>query len=285
MAAVSQRIVVALVAVWAAGCNLTLDVQEYPYSGGADVVVPDVDTPDAAQDAADAALDAAPEVGDVGDADAADAQPSGKPYLIFTELMPDVTTPPNGSVETGEYVEVKNIGTAPADPRRIIIQLAGSNRLIQVNPFPVDEEGRRVFEQLQDIAPGEYFVFVRQDSNYYKLTAGLAEGTYYEYGRWSDAVPLSNSTRRLVLSYRTDEFHRVQQDAIEWASHSLIDPAGGSDATLALREDAAWGVMSEYEDAHDNDDPAHWCYHVDPLPDSPIKASPGAPTPANCTTE
>ncbi len=283
MAAVIKRILVALLVVGIAGCNLTLDVANYPYQGAG---ARDAGPLDARADVADTAeLDAAADTADATEATDAsdDATSGGKPYLIFTELMPDTSAPPGESVEYGEYVEVKNVGTAPADPRRIIIRLAGSNRRIQVNPFPITEEGQRALAALRPIAPGHYFVFVRQDSDYYKLTANLKQGAFYEYGRWSDAVPLSNASRRLVLAYRDSEFHIVIHDTVEWSAHSLIDPEGQSDATLPVREDVAWGLEADFEDDYANNDPAHWCYHVDALPGSPIKASPGAPTPSDCT--
>jgi hypothetical protein len=274
----------------AGGCNLNLDLDEHPYRDRDSALIADA-TDTAVEDARDttepdATTDTAVvDVADGGD-DAIDtAKPSGKPYLIFTELMPDSSSPPEDSTEYGEYLEIKNVGTAPADPRRIIIQLSGSDRRIQVDPFPAGDEEREVFEGLQLIEPGEYFVFVRQDDPHYKLTNRLDDGTFYEYGRWFDAVPLSNSSRRLQLSYRASEFNLVAHDAVEWASHRLIDPTGDSNATLAGREDIAWGVHPDFEDATGNNDPANWCFHVDALLASPVKASPGAPTPANCVDE
>lgn len=280
-----------LLGVVASGCNLTVDLEEYPYRSRGDAFLVD-DGSDAADvsdatDTTDTRRDVAADTSDARDTtDITDEKPpTGKPFLIFTELMPDTSTPPDESTEFGEYIEIKNIGTAPADPRRIIIQLGGSNRRIQVDPFPSEDAEREVFDGLQWIDPGEYFVFVREDRDYYKLTAELEAGTFYEYGRWFDAVPLSNSSRRLQLSYQAAQFHLVEHDAIEWAGGRLIDPTGESTATLGGREDAAWGLRRDFEDAQKNDDPANWCFHATSLPDSPVMASPGQPTPTDCVGE
>lgn len=282
---------VLLSTVVVSGCNLTVDLDEHPYRSRGDAFL--AEDADGATDRTDTPVADAGDTDGVADAsDPADTTdvtdekpPSGKPFLIFTELMPDTSSPPDESTEFGEYIEVKNIGTAPADPRRIVIQLGGSTRRIQVDPFPSDDAERQVFENLQWVAPGEYFVFMREDRDYYKLTDGLEQGTYYEYGRWFDAVPLSNSSRRLQLSYEAAEFQLVEHDAIEWAGGRLIDPTGESSATLGGREDVAWGLHRDLEDAQENNDPANWCYHVTALPDSPVKASPGRPSPTDCVRE
>jgi hypothetical protein len=290
-------VVAALSLVSVGGCNLHLDVDQYPYQNRSDTAlfedarddtstdVSDTDVPDSSTDAAIDASDSSEH--DISDSsDAGDTQtPTGKPFLIFTELMPDSSTPPEIGTEYGEYIEVKNIGTAPADPRRIFIQLSGSDRRIKVDPFPSGDVEQEVFDGLQLIEPGDYFVFVRQDDPHYNLTTRLDDGTYYEYGRWFDDVPLSNSSRRLQLSYRASEFDLIHHDAVEWAVNSLIDPTGTSNVTLNIREDVAWGVRPDFEDASANDDPAHWCFHIAPLIASPVKASPGQPTPANCVGE
>jgi hypothetical protein len=279
----------ALVMLAATGCNLSLDLGQYPYSGQRDAALTDA-AADTTVDTDERDVSTPTDTGDSSDVvDAGDVRdvrkPSGKPYLIFTELMPDSSAPEGENIEYGEYIEVKNVGTAPADPRRIIIQLSGSERRIQVDPFPSGDVEREIFNGLELIEPGDYFVFIRQDAPVYNLTAALDDGTYYEYGRWFEAVPLSNSSRRLQLSYRPSEFQLIAHDAVEWASQSLIDPAGNSNATLDTQENIAWGVHPDFEGAGTNDDPANWCYHVDLLPESDVKASPGGPTPANCTRE
>jgi hypothetical protein len=255
------------------GCNLSIDVEEYPYRG--QPVVVDLGAE------ADGGEDAVDDVADVADA-VEDAPAPAQPVLIFTELMADVSTDEGLFIEAGEYLEVKNVGEAAADPRRIIIQVSGSNRRIQVNPFPSSDEEQQVFDELRAVEPGEYFVFVRSDSDYYRITDDLEAGTFYEYGRWSDAVPLTNSSRRLTLAYRTSEFELDKHDIIEWTGHRLIDPTGASEATLPVISDAAWGLVTTFEDPATNDDPAHWCLHTDELDDSPVRGSPGLPTPKSC---
>jgi hypothetical protein len=278
---------VCLLFVAASGCNLTLDLEDYPYEGRGDVedaasdTIEPTDTSDAADSHTEDARDTA------GDTfDATDVPPEERPTLIFTEVMPDSSVEGGaGSVEYGEFIEVKNVGTVPADPRRIVIELEDANRRITVDPFPADEREQQVLDGLQPIQPGEYFVFVRQDSDYYNITAGLEEGTFYEYGRWNEQIPLSNSERSLTMFYRLSEFEAFVTDKIEWVSRSLIDPSLQTPTNREIREDVALGVQEISESQSGNDSPANWCYHAETLPDSPVKASPGGPTPATCTVD
>ncbi|MFW5966203.1 MAG: hypothetical protein ACOCV2_01740 [Persicimonas sp.] len=260
-----------------AACNLSIDVDEHPYRGrdvGSDASPPDANAPDGGADADASKSDAA----DGGTDSGTDSQ-----RLIFTELMPDVTAPPDEGVEYGEYIEIKNVGTKPADPRRVIIELVDSDRRIRVDPFADNEEEQEVVDALDPIEPGEYFVFLRRDDEYYGFDEALDESQYYEYGRYSEDVPLANSTRGLKLAYQPTEFERDYHDEVAWANGELIDPSGSSNEVLPMREDVAWGVEADSEDRDANADPLNWCYHQETIGAGVVAASPAEPTPDDCT--
>ncbi|MGM0557852.1 MAG: hypothetical protein ACQEVA_15815 [Myxococcota bacterium] len=285
----SLTIVIVGLVIFMSGCNLTIDFDDYPYSGREDVQDVSDDSGDTA-DTTDAADTEDTRVEDAADtqmdtSDTTDAEPSDRPVLIFTEVMPDSSVEGTGSVEYGEFIEVKNVGKVAADPRRIVIELEDANRRIAIDPFPSDPEEQEVFDELKPIQPGEYFVFVRQDSDYYRITSNLEAGTFYEYGRWNEQVPLANNERTLTLFYRLSEFEADVTDKIEWVSRSLIDPSLQTAATLEIREDVALGVREVSESQAGNDSPSNWCYHADTIEGSPVKASPGGPTPATCTVD
>lgn len=253
-----------------AACNLTLDLDDYPY--------------EAAQDAVDSVSDVDAD-GDIRDAADIDARDEARPILIFTELMPDSSTDGTSSVEYGEFFEIKNVGQAPADPRNIFIKLEDGDREIAIDTIVFDEREQAILDELKPIAPGDYFVFVRQDDDYYRITADLAPGTFYEYGRWNDQVPLSNRERSLTLIYKVNGEDPTVTDRVEWISGSLIDPSLVTNTTRSMREDVSIGVQAISESQADNNSPTNWCYHVNPLSGSPVRASPGRPTPADCTFE
>lgn len=282
----ARPITAAALAILLAGCNLSIDLDDYPYQG-----IPDAqDASDSVSDVTDTTdsvdtreVDASDTASDTSDA--TDTEPSDQPVLIFTEVMPDSSVEGAGSVEYGEFIEIKNIGEAEADPRRVAIELEDANRRIEVDPFPSDAEEQTVLDELQPIQPGDYFVFVRQDSDYYRITTDLEAGTFYEYGRWNEQVPLANTERKLTLFYRRSEFDAVVTDRLEWVSRSLIDPSLETPATREIREDVALGVQEVSESQTGNNSPSNWCYHADTIEGSPVKASPGGPTPATCTVE
>lgn len=260
-----------------AACNLSIDVDDHPYRGrdvGADAAPPDADATDGGADA-----DA---IEDDGSDDPPDSG-TDRHELIFTELMPDVSAPPEEGVEFGEYIEIKNVGTAPADPRRVVIELVDSDRRIRVDPFADNEEEQKVLDGLEPIDPGEYFVFLRRDDEYYGFDQALDPSRYYEYGRFSEDVPLANSSRGLQLAYQPTEFQLEYHDEVAWVDGELIDPSGSSNETLAMREDVAWGVEPESEDKDANADPQNWCYHQETIGAGVIAASPATPTPDDCT--
>jgi hypothetical protein len=258
------------IAAWAmatAGCHLTIDLEDYPYpitiwqEGPVDEDVWDTALPDE---------------------DTTPSTPQLGPMLVFTELMVRVSAPPDSFQELGEYIEIKNIGDAPADPRRIVISLVESNERILVDNVIESDAERFVVQTLKPIQPGGYFVFVRNDSPYYGITRQLSPGSYYEYGIWYRSIGLPNFTRTLRLLYRVDEFIHEQHDEVGWRQGQLVDLTGENSATLAITEDIALGVRPGFENAKANTDPANWCYHVLPFGEGPLHGSPGQASPERC---
>ncbi|MBA2661614.1 MAG: hypothetical protein H0U74_04925 [Bradymonadaceae bacterium] len=206
------------------------------------------------------------------------------PKLIFTELMIRPSQPPHSTQELGEYIEIKNIGDSPADPRKIIIDLIETNDRIEVDRVASSQAERIVLQGLRPIEPGGYFVFVREDSDFYQISFHLAQGSYYEYGVWSRQIGLSNQTRTLSLLYEAEEFEFVKQDEVGWRDGSLVDLSGRTPVGLEILRDIALGLRAdkEYLDGKDRGEPANWCYHVAAFAPGPLYGSPGAATPGDC---
>ncbi|MFU8805010.1 MAG: hypothetical protein ACNA8W_14450 [Bradymonadaceae bacterium] len=254
----------------AMGCNLPFDLSDYPYPTPIDPA--DVDTP--LQDTSS----------DGHGADGEDVPPAPQlgPKLIFTELMIRVSPPPDSFQELGEYIEIKNVGDAPADPRHIVIDLLQSSERINVDRIIDSEAERIIVNGLKAVPPGGYFVFVRDDSDYYGITKDLAPGTYYEYGVWNRPIGLPNFTHTLRLLYEVGPFVHEQHDEVGWEQGHLIDMTGVSTENLQIHEDIAMGVRNHRESAKANSDPANWCYHVLPFGEGFLYGSPGRPSPENC---
>lgn len=275
-------------ALVAAGCNLAFNLNDFPYQGNT--------TPTVMQDMpADTPADIAPVVpdasGDVGvvdmvadtgaDLDMVDL-PTGTPQLIFTEIMINTTgTPENAGDERGEYIEIKNVGTAAADPRLIGIESVDTTtwtiRVDSDNPDPGAVEARQV---LQPIAPGEYFVFLRDDDPSFGVAAKLEQGRYYEYGQWvSNDIALANTQRRRIqLRYALDG-QVLLQDEVGWddASFEAGLAGKGPEGAPVVTENVALSIGPAWESAEGNDDPRTWCYEqafVDLA--SPLRGSPGS---------
>lgn len=265
----STAILIGLVVVLlgAVGCNLPFDLADYPYPMRIDVP----DEKDAfISDTPGPNIETGPPLPQLG------------PMLVFTELMIRTSPPPNSFQELGEYIEIKNVGDAPADPRRIVIDLVESSERISVDRVIDSEAERLIVTSLKPVPPGGYFVFVRDDSNHYGITQNLSPGTYYEYGVWNRSIGLPNFTRTLRLLYEVDSFVHEEHDEIGWAQGRLIDLRGESGESLQIIEDIAMGVRQGRESAKANSDPANWCYHVLPFGEGPLYGSPGLPSPDNC---
>ena len=245
------------------GCNLLIDLESYPYP----LPFPDDPLPP------DAGIEA-----DIFD----DPQPRQGPQLLITEVMIRPSTPPDSTSELGEYIESQNVGDEPIHPRDIVIEILETNDRIYVDRLISTPEERDVFDSLQPIAPGAFFVFLRRDDPYYQITAELPKGSFYEYGRWHRSVSLSNFSRTLRLVEIQDEFSFQIHHQIGWREGYLVDLSGQSHLRHPIREDIAFGLRSGISDPDDAADITNWCYHTTRFGDGPLLGSPGRRTPDNC---
>lgn len=259
-------LVLGLSLTWGNGCNLAIDLDDYPYTA----LSPDSDLP------ADTGADAPAE--DTELADTPDAPP-GQPVLAFSELMIRVEPPPGESQELGEYVEIVNLGDAPIDPRGVVIEILETNERIEIDRLLDSPKERAVVEALEPIAPGERFLFYRRANDHYVIEEVLDPAASYEYGRWSRPVGLSNFTRSMRLIELQGEFGFVIHDEVAWREGALVDPAGEIGAGRELRENVAFGLRPGERSGRE---PTAWCYHRELLSEGPLFGSPGQPTPASC---
>lgn len=271
-------------------CNLAIDPEQYPYQQSIvaeDAAHEDMAVLDEGMPVPDMAEDAMPDlvqdmVQDLGQDTETDTGPIGTPELMITEVLINPSLfGVSGSGENGEFIEIKNIGTAPADPRRASFQVSsvdGSPQTISV-PAPTSADQLAIYSALKPIQPGEYFVYVRFVSEHLPLTTMEPAVAHFDYGKSGVLVSLSNSgARTLTLQYFDGKTIRTQ-DSIRWGSSALrpINPEETS-PSLTMIEDVSWSVGRDFETAEGNDTPANWCAEITEVTGtSPIFASPGGP--------
>ena len=262
------------------GCNLAVDVDQYPYQ----IIIKDmpVDTKDSTEDLADTPgdlPDQSPDMPDIKDMpdDMKDMPPDmpqkTPPKLIFTEVM--IQSTKNGSNEYGEYIEVANIGEMDADPKKIVIRLdTGSQQDINIRQPPSDNPDEKMqFAALKPIKQGEHFVFVRDDDVAYGVMAKAPTGASYEW-RWVNiSIGLTNNNERnLTLIY-----DNVIHDKVGWGSGAW----GGADsatpeATLSVKEGESFSLSPDSYNEMANDDPKAWCYGTTMFGARGLKGTPGS---------
>ncbi len=211
-----------------------------------------------------------------------DLPPQDPPFLIFTELLIDAPGADMAVTERGEYIEIKNIGDGPADPREITMFLRDlDNPLggvrIKVEDGFSDEE-RAVVDGLQEILPGEYFVFIRyEDPTAAPISAQLPPGFTYDFGRYANGPTLPHQQgirRQLDLGYSFPDGGSAIFDGIRWDGHELLDPVGAG-TPMNFSEGEAVSVDEAFEDAEGNNDPANWCSPPDLVGN--VQGTPGLP--------
>jgi hypothetical protein len=210
---------------------------------------------------------------------------TGLPKLRFSELMIDSLNEPN-NIELGEFIEIVNIGEHLADPRRVRIELLSVSQHILVNMSPRDDEGRAVLRGLKPIKTDDHFLFIRQDTERFQITAGLPAGTFYEYGRWGTGNPaLANSERTIELTYIDPETEQpVFQDRVSWAAGRLVDVNQTfSNDSLPIIENVSFSLNPSVYNAAPSGRARDWCYETDILPNQVMtRASPGEPLAGTC---
>lgn len=248
--------------VWLTGCNLTLDTDEYPYTllvdldaGRHDVTLDGVVEPDVPEDML-------PDI----ERDVPVDMPMGEVALMITELMINTSEMAGGSNgEAGEYIEVKNVGDAAADPRRVSFQIvteSGEPQSIAVTP-PTSPDQIEIYTNLLDIQPGDYFVFVRYSTTGFPASTLLDPGTFFDYGKAGASPGLGNSGERTLTVQYFDGTTIRPHDSVRWNGNALRP----SDVTMAepslgVIEDVALSVGRDFESPQLNDDPAHWCQEI-----------------------
>lgn len=253
-----------LTVLLSAGCNLSVPASDFPYEGPFLVIFTDAGEPP--QDA-----EPAPDV---------EESPDEEPELLITEVLVHSSSSELGLGEIGEFIEVRNVGEGPADPRNITLLLVdpsapgGVPARIQV-ARPTTAEEVKIVSGLQLIEPGEYFVFARYESPAAPISAGLEPGTWYDYGRYASGPTLSNDQPRVLELRYISGIDVVHFDSVRWEGGELrpLDDAGPG---LAYPPDVSIGVRSDAEDVVGNDDPQNWCLSEPFIADSEIRGTPGA---------
>lgn len=202
------------------------------------------------------------------------------PLLMFTEILFQTNNEEIGDV--GEFIEIRNVGDGPADPRNIVLFLTSFSdfsvsRIRVEEPFLPEEF--EVYDSLQPIEPSDYFIFVRHEHvTSMPVTEDLADGSYYDYGRFSNGPSLPHagfSDYQLDLGYRGDDGRSVIYDTVRWTGASF--QAGDTSATpLRFQAGASVEVRPGVQSPDDNDDPAQWCISTTVRGNG--HATPGAPS-------
>lgn len=237
-----------------AGCNLDLETENYPYQVS---LVIDEDTGNPGVDVgggdAGADMDVEPDLG-----------PQGTPELVITEILINTSIMDSTIAlgELGEFVEIKNIGDGPADPRSVSMRLTNVVNSTSGDIFvatAVSQEQLEIIRGLKPIMPGEYFVFVRHGNDEVPVSSVVEAGKYYDFGRYGEGVPLSNSDERVLEVRYNDGEQIIPSDRVRWRNGSLIGSNGSDSVTLSYPEDVSMTVRPEAESASDNDSPDAWC--------------------------
>ena len=208
--------------------------------------------------------------------------PQEPPLLIFTELLIDAPGSDETVVERGEYIELKNVGDGPADPRNITIfltdleqPLLGSVRIEVPPPFGNDP----VYEGLQLIQPGQYFVFIRyEDPDVAAISEGLRPGSTYDFGRHANGPTLphqAGAQRALDVGYRYPNGEvEPSFDQVRWVNGELIGI--DDDKPMEFEEGQSLAVDADAEDPIANNNPENWCSPPDRV--GQVQGTPGRQT-------
>ncbi|MEZ4462896.1 MAG: hypothetical protein R3E66_24845 [bacterium] len=248
------------------GCNLSIDTDSYPYQRLTIVEDTGVDEGMDTSMVVDSGQDMGMTEEDMSEDADVDMAPVGEPDLMITEILIN-TSEINalGNGEVGEFIEVKNVGTAAADPRKISFQIAsdsGGSQTISV-PNPTNADQLEVYEQLQSIQPGDYFVFVRFVTDGMPLADVLPAGTFFDYGRAGITVALANSGERILTLQYFDGRTIRPHDSVRWSANALRPTdAMMSEPSRDIIEDVALSVGREFESPMGNNDPSAWCDEI-----------------------
>ena len=248
------------------GCNLSIDTDAYPYQRLTIVEDTGVDEGTDTSMVADSGQDMDVIEQDMGQDVAVDMEPVGEPDLMITEILIN-TSEINalGNGEVGEFIEVKNVGTAAADPRKVSFQITsdtGGAQTISV-PNPTTSDQLEVYEALHLIEPGDYFVFVRFVTDGMPLADVLPVGTYFDYGQAGITVALANSGERVLTLQYFDGRTIRPHDSVRWSANALRpSDASMGEPSLDILEDVSMSVGRAFETPVGNNDPSAWCNEI-----------------------
>jgi hypothetical protein len=261
-----------LAMVASASCNLELDTEDYPYRVPL-VIDEDTGTPLPNNTTPDMSTP------DVGNNTTPDMGPVGTPRLVITEILINTSFMDSsiGFGELGEFIEIKNVGDAPADPQAITMRLTevedGSTGNIFISAA-VSQEQLEVLRALKRIDPGEYFVFVRHAVPEIPIAQLIEPGRSYDYGRYGEGVSLTNSQERVLeLRYNNGETI-ITSDRVRWRNDDFIAANGDAGDAFSYPEDVSITVAPGNEAPDMNDTPVMWCLSGDTTGD--VQASPGS---------
>ncbi len=219
------------------GCNLTIDSESYPY-------------------------EPIPEIG------------ISAPELIFTEILPwSSATAGLSTDERGEFIEVKNIGNIEIDPQDIFIEIRTSESDAPIQTIevikPRSAEAIKATDALKPIQPGEYFVFIRYETQ--KSPLELDQSKFYDYGEFGEKIELDQSqTRFLTLSFRGKD-GIVRSDGLSWEANRF---RATKSTQLEMEVDRSIVLDFNKENNEDNDLTESWCLEKS-LESKGIRATPG----------
>ena len=273
--ALARRIAIALVAsLVASGCQLTFDLEDYPYSP---VLVPDDGgTGDGdADDVVDA--DPPPDVGpDVPPDVPPDMPDPVGPRLLFSELLMDSSFTTANEGEAAEFFEVVNIGDEPAVMGRVIISLSDPEDPAFSDTWPVITETR------VELDPQGVFLIHRGDTP----NGDFANDIVATRRAAVDASGLSNSEfRRADLIY-----DGTLHDSIFWEGGDLRLCASGGDILSCPQADvviiegsegASFFLLAGFTSVEGSRTPEAWCKSSKVYVNG-LNGSPGVLNPTEC---
>lgn len=265
MTAAAKILVPLALVVLFGGCNLSEPAGNFEFQGPFIVIWTDAARP--------------PDAGGP-DGGGPDLPPPAPPELVITEVLIETTYNQTGIGELGEYVEIKNVGEGPADPRNISLVIVdpsmpnGVSTRIQVGR-PSTPEEVQVVSALQPIRPGEYFVFVRYELADALIGPETGAGLFYDYGRYASGPSLPNDADRVLELRYTSGLDIQTFDAIRWRAGEIL-PLEGDGPGLLYPENVAIGVRKDAEDSESNDSPDNWCLSGVSIGDGPVRGTPGS---------
>jgi hypothetical protein len=260
-------------------CNLTIDLDSYPYKGEGEVddgMPPLVDMPgDMPSDMPEPVdmrdmaepPDMGPDMLDM-DMEIIVDLPSGPPELIFTELLVDA---PGMSAEPGEFFEIYSKGPTSIDLKDLCIQLVNEDSMNDPDNYVpgiiTDLGGQSVV-----LSPGSYSIFINGAGSdmpamdhpvIEALLTDLPDNVNLFYIGAGSGLFSNGGTRALEIvegSFCEGEV----LDRIAWrgALHGSVISEDDLSPKVSSASGISWSLQSDGYSAAGNDTTEHWCLAV-----------------------